>query len=139
MKIPRQESVHITIRKGDAGATVQQHPSNPIKTSYDLLWAELRREDKSPLTIQNTMRRILENYFKILGRIDFDKICDQFDGQEKAMCRSLFAWVNDGSHFSHDDAFYTLDQASINVYLDIFKQIFVKANQEAHYEMMMAI
>jgi wobble nucleotide-excising tRNase len=46
---------------------------------------------------------------------------------------------HDGSHFSHDDAFYTLDQASINVYLDIFKQIFVKANQEAHYEMMMAI
>lgn len=132
------ERTYWTVRKGDAGATVQQHLSNPIKTSYDLLWAELRREEKSPLTVQNTMRRILENYFKILGRIDFDKICDQFEGQQKAMCRSLFAWVNDGSHFSHDDAFYTFDQASIDVYLEIFKQVFVKANQEAHYDMMMA-
>ena len=133
------ERTYWTVRKGDDGATIQQHPSNPIKTSYDLLWAELRREPKSPLTVQNTMRRILENYFKILGRIDFDKICDQFEGQQKSMCRSLFAWVNDGSHFAHDDAFYTFDQASMEVYLDIFKQVFAKAGQEAHYDMMMAV
>nr|WP_315392244.1 AAA family ATPase [uncultured Duganella sp.] len=132
------ERTYWTVRKGDGGATVQRHPSNPIKTSYDLLWAELRRPDKSALTVQNTMRRILENYFKILGRIDFDEICEQFEGQQKVMCRSLFAWVNDGSHFSHDDAFYTFDQASIDVYLDLFKQVFVKAKQEAHYDMMMA-
>lgn len=131
------ERSYWTVRKGPGGATVEHHKSNPIKTSYDLLWEELRRPEKSPLTVQNTMRRILENYFKILGRMDFDKICDQFDGQQKAMCRSLFAWVNDGSHFSHDDAFYTFDQASIDTYLGIFKQVFVKSNQEAHYDMMM--
>lgn len=131
------ERSYWTVRKGPSGATVEHHKSNPIKTSYDLLWEELRRPEKSPLTVQNTMRRILENYFKILGRMDFDKICDQFDGQQKAMCRSLFAWVNDGSHFSHDDAFYTFDQASIDTYLGIFKQVFVKSNQEAHYDMMM--
>lgn len=132
------ERTYWTIRKGLGGATIEHHKSNPIKTSYDLLWEELRRPEKSPLTVQNTMRRILENYFKILGRIDFDEICDQFDGQQKAMCRSLFAWVNDGSHFSHDDAFYTFDQASIDIYMEIFKQVFVKCNQEAHYDMMMA-
>ncbi|NYE62463.1 wobble nucleotide-excising tRNase [Duganella sp. 1224] len=132
------ERTYWTVRKGDGGATVQLHKSNPIKTSYDLLWAELRRPDKSALTVQNTMRRILENYFKILGRIDFDKICDEFQGQQKAMCRSLFAWVNDGSHFAHDDAFYTFDEASIEVYMDIFKQVFMKTNQQAHYDMMMA-
>lgn len=131
------ERTYWTVRKSDGGAVVQNHKSNPIKTSYDLLWAELRRPDKAVLTVQNTMRRILENYFKILGRIDFDKICDEFEGQQKAMCRSLFAWVNDGSHFSHDDAFYTFDQASIDVYMDIFKQVFVKTNQQAHYDMMM--
>jgi wobble nucleotide-excising tRNase len=132
------ERTYWTIRKGLGGATIEHHKSNPIKTSYDLLWEELRRPEKSPLTVQNTMRRILENYFKILGRIDFDEICDQFDGQQKAMCRSLFAWVNDGSHFSHDDAFYTFDQASIDIYMEIFKQVFVKCNQQAHYDMMMA-
>ena len=132
------ERSYWTVRKGADGTTVERHKTNPIKTSYDLLWEELRRPDKSPLTIQNTMRRILENYFKILGRMDFDKICDSFEGQKKAMCRSLFAWVNDGSHFSHDDAFYTFDQASIDTYLGIFKQVFEKTNQQAHYDMMMA-
>jgi len=132
------ERTYWVVRKGDTSATVERHKSNPIKTSYDLLWAELRREVKSPLTIQNTMRRILENYFKILGRIDFEKICDQFEGQDKAICRSLFAWVNDGSHFAHDDAFFTLDDGAIDVYLEIFRQVFIKSEQQAHYDMMMS-
>ncbi len=131
------ERSYWTVRKSVDGAMVERHNVNPIKTSYDLLWAELRRAEKTPLTVQNTMRRILENYFKILGRMDFDRICDQFDGQQKVMCRSLFAWVNDGSHFSQDDAFYSFDQASIETYMDIFKQVFVKTNQQAHYDMMM--
>jgi wobble nucleotide-excising tRNase len=131
------ERSYWTVRKEPNGTTVERHTSNPIKTSYDLLWAELRRTPKSPLTVQNTMRRILENYFKILGRMDFDKICDQFDGPQKAKCRSLFAWVNDGSHFSHDDAFYTIDQASIETYMEIFRKVFEKSDHLAHYEMMM--
>lgn len=131
------ERSYWAVRKELAGTTVERHTSNPIKTSYDLLWEELRRPQKSPLTVQNTMRRILENYFKILGRMDFDKICDQFDGPQKAKCRSLFAWVNDGSHFSHDDAFYTFDQASIETYMEIFRQVFEKSDQLAHYDMMM--
>lgn len=131
------ERSYWAVRKELGGTVVERHKSNPIKTSYDLLWEELRRPQKSPLTVQNTMRRILENYFKILGRMDFDKICDQFDGQQKAKCRSLFAWVNDGSHFSHDDAFYTFDQASIETYMEIFKQVFEKSGQLAHYDMMM--
>lgn len=131
------ERSYWTVRKGADGAAVERYNSNPIKTSYDLLWEELRRPEKSPLTVQNTMRRILENYFKILGRMDFDWICDQFDGQQKAMCRSLLAWVNDGSHFSHDDAFYAFDQASIATNLEIFKQVFEKCGQKSHYDMMM--
>lgn len=131
------ERSYWAVRKNLNGTTVERHTSNPIKTSYDLLWEELRRPQKSVLTVQNTMRRILENYFKILGRMDFDAICDQFDGTHKAKCRSLFAWVNDGSHFSHDDAFYTFDQASIETYMEIFKQVFEKSGQLAHYDMMM--
>jgi wobble nucleotide-excising tRNase len=133
------ERTYWIVRKGDSGATIERHKSNPIKTSYDLLWAELKQDNRSPLTIQNSMRRILENYFKILGRIDFDKICDMFVGHDKVICRSLFAWVNDGSHFAHDDAYYTLDDGAIEVYLEIFKQVFVKTEQEAHYAMMMAV
>lgn len=135
----KDERSYWVVRKTDGGAMVERHPTNPIKTSYDLLWGELRRKDRSKLTIQNTLRRILENYFKILGDIDFDAICEEFDGKDKVMCRSLFAWVNDGSHFAHDDAFFTFDDAAIEVYLDIFKQVFIKTNQLPHYEMMMGI
>lgn len=132
------ERSYWTVRKGSDGSVVKRHESNPVKTSYDLLWEELRHPHKNHLTVQNTMRRILENYFKVLGRMDFDKICDKFEGQEKILCRSLFSWINDGSHFSNDDAFYAFDEESIERYLEIFKQIFVKMEQQAHYDMMMA-
>lgn len=42
---------------------------NPIKTSYELLWQELKNNSHASLiTTQNVMRRILENYFSILGK-----------------------------------------------------------------------
>lgn len=60
--------------------------------------------------------------------MDFDDICDMFEERQKVMCRPLFAWVNEGSHFAHDDVFYTFDQASIDIYMEILKQIFVKTD-----------
>lgn len=124
------------VRKSENFTKIEPHDSNPIKTSYELLWAELRRPDRSNLTIQNTIRRILENYFKILGGVDPDTICEKFGGREKFICKSLFSWVNDGSHFSHDDIFVS-DGASVDTYLQVFKEIFYKLNHDAHYRMMM--
>ncbi|EKD47544.1 MAG: hypothetical protein ACD_66C00015G0001, partial [uncultured bacterium] len=95
---PKDETFWV-VRKPNDISVVESHPCNPITTSYDLLWDELRKTDRSTLTIQNTMRRILENYFKILGGIDLNDICDQFDGKDKVTCKSLISWVNDGSHF----------------------------------------
>ena len=48
----------------------------------------------------------------------------------------LFSWVNDGSHFAHDDIFVS-DGASVDTYLQVFKDIFYKLNHDAHYRMMM--
>jgi wobble nucleotide-excising tRNase len=124
------------VRKRDHFTKIEPHESNPIKTSYELLWAELRRPDRSNLTIQNTLRRILENYFKILGGVDPDTICAKFEGREKFICKSLFSWVNDGSHFAHDDIFVS-DGASVDTYLEVFKNVFYKLKHDAHYRMMM--
>lgn len=135
----KDERSYWVVRKNDGGAVVERHPTNPIKTSYDLLWAELRSEKRSNLTIQNTLRRILEYYFKILGGVDFDAICEKFEGKEKVICKSLFSWVNDGSHYAHDDVFFTLDDAAIDAYLDIFKRVFIKTDHLRHYEMMMGV
>ena len=128
-----------TVKKSNQGSKIQRHETNPIKTSYELLWIEVRNPDRDNLAIQNTMRRILENYFKILGNVDPDDICDKFDGKEKLICRSLFSWVNDGSHSAHDSLYVSIDDSIVESYLSVFKDIFVKTKHVAHYEMMMGI
>jgi len=132
-----KEETFWVIRKRDACSTIDKHDSNPIKTSYDLLWDEVRRADRSKLTIQNTLRRILENYFKILGGIDLHKLGEKFEGKEKAVCSSLISWINDGSHFAHDDLYVSLDDAQVETCLKVFEDIFKKSDHHAHYRMMM--
>lgn len=140
---PKRQDVAMTeesftvVRKSDLESKIEMHNSNPIKTSYELLWSEIRRSDRSKLTIQNTMRRILENYFKILGGVDSDKICAMFEGKDKLICKSLFSWINDGSHFASDDLFVAIDDGMIDTYLKVFREIFVKSEHLAHYKMMM--
>jgi len=125
------------VRKAGLGSKVQKHSSNPIKTSYELLWEEVRKDDRTNLSIQNTLRRILENYFKILGSWDPDKICDLFDGKEKLVCKSLFSWINDGSHSALDDLYASTDPSLVDNYLILFRAIFEKTGHGEHYKMMM--
>ena len=125
-----------TVRKASQESKLQAHETNPIKTSYELLWSEVRNTDRDNLSIQNTLRRILESYFKILGNVDPDEICDHFDGKEKLICRSLFSWVNDGSHFAHDSLYVSIDDSMVDGYLSVFEKIFDKTGHGAHYKMM---
>ena len=78
-----------TIRKVNGLSTIQNHKSNPITTAYALLWSEVREKNLASQTIQNTLRRILEHYFRILGGISYDGILDKFDGEDKIICNSL--------------------------------------------------
>lgn len=125
------------VRKPGLASKVEKYPSNPIKTSYELLWAEVRKSDRSNLGIQNTLRRILENYFKILGGIDFDELCAMFDGKERLICKSLCSWVHDGSHYAQDDLYISIDDSTVDNYLRVFRAIFEKSKHAAHYKMMM--
>lgn len=124
------------VRKPELVSTIERWSSNPVKTSYDLLWAELRREGPKPAGIQNTLRRILENYFKILGGIDLDELCEGFTGVDKLICRSLVSWVHDGSHFVQDDLDAPTDHTP-EAFLRVFERIFESRGQGAHYRMMM--
>ena len=126
-----------TVRKSNQESKIRYHETNPIKTSYELLWIEVRNPDRDNLAIQNTMRRILENYFKILGNVDPDDICGHFEGKEKLICRTLFSWVNDGSHFAHDSLYVSIDDSMVESYLSVFKRIFEETKHIAHYNMMM--
>lgn len=113
--------------------------NNPIKTSYELLWEELKSNTNASLiTTQNIMRRILENYFSILGKTKDDTIVDSFSTiEEKMICRSLLSWINDGSHTIPDDLYIDSYTDSVERYKQIFKEVFIKMGHEAHYKMMM--
>lgn len=84
------------IRKLSGRSEINPHVQNPVKSSYDLLWQEVRRENPSSAVIQNVLRRILEHYFTFYGGIDSDEIVDSFEGKDKMICAALFAWINDG-------------------------------------------
>ncbi|WP_072389385.1 AAA family ATPase [Hyphomicrobium sp. CS1BSMeth3] len=124
------------VRKQNDASILTTYNYNPIKTSYELLWSEVRNANRSTLTIQNTLRRILESYFKLLGNMDRDEIVAKFGGQEKQICGSLFSWVNDGSHATHDDLYVSADASIVDRYLDVFQKIFEKTGHIGHYEMM---
>lgn len=125
------------VRKPDRFSRIEGFDKNPIKTSYQLLWAELARNPLPALTIQNTMRRILENYFKILGNIDTHVIIEKFNGQEKVQCQSLISWVNDGSHYSPDDLYVAISDGMAHSYMKIFFKVFKAMDHMPHYKMMM--
>jgi wobble nucleotide-excising tRNase len=114
--------------------------NNPIHSSYGLLWQEYNSKDvKSSLTIQNIMRRIIENYFKLLGKFGDDELIQNFpNGEEQEICRSLISWINDGSHSINDDLFIELQDRTVEMYKSVFRNIFIYTKHEGHYNMMMA-
>jgi len=135
--VAMNEETFWVVRRPGPVSTLERHPTNPIKTSYELLWSEVRNPNRSKLTIQNILRRILENYFKILGGIDLDSLCMMFTGKEMIICKSLCSWVHDGSHYAHDDFYVAIDDAMVDAYLNVFKGIFERTGHSAHYKMMM--
>lgn len=130
------------LRKNKEKSYIQRYgKDNPIRGSYELLWDELKTSgNQSIMTIQNTMRKIYETYFRILGRYDDTKVLSSFpDVQEKEICRSLLCWVNDGSHCVQDDFYAMPDADLVEKYKDVFKRIFEATNHIEHYNMMMGV
>lgn len=130
------------VRKNDGITSICPYGTeNPISTSYELLWKELKDDTNAPLiSIQNIMRRIIENYFSMLGRKRDEYLEEQFDSTEdKMICRSLLYWINDGSHSIPDDLFIDPYTDAVPRYKKVFRQIFIKSGHLAHYNMMMGI
>lgn len=124
------------VKKQLQGSVVQRCETNPVRSAYELLWEDVRSENISSVSIQNTLRRILENYFTMWGGMGKDEICALFDGREKQICQSLFSWVNDGSHSIHDDLYINHGDQTNETYLQVFRSVFEKAGQIGHYIMM---
>lgn len=136
---PFTEESFWMVKKLSTGTIVERCTENPIKSAYELLWSEVKSANLSSLTLQNTLRRILENYFTMWGGKGKDEICEMFEGREKLICQSLFSWVNDGSHSIHDDLYINHGTQTNESYLRVFKQIFERSEQLGHYNMMMGV
>lgn len=129
-------------KRAGKSSEVQQHESeNPIRTVYKSLWDEVARAvdfpGESSIGLQNVMRRILENYFRILGGIKDDELIDRFENELQPIVRSLFSWVNEGSHSIIEPLYYSPTAVSTSLFLDVFENIFIKSGHGEHYKMMM--
>lgn len=128
------------VKKFDESSSIDEYAENPIQTTYEMLWRELYNLDKvNKATIFNTLRRILEYYFNIIGGLDYEKCIHSFDGEDKLLCRALVSWINDGSHFVNDDMMMYVEPEGIEKYLSVFKLIFYNMGHLNHYNMMMKI
>jgi len=130
--------IYWRLKKKEEVTSVEVSKENKIFTSYDLLWEVIRDENSSKVSIFNTMRRILEYYFNVIGGINYEKCINQFEGEEKVICKSLLSCINEESHIINDDFSMCFDEDNIDKCLKVFKGIFIKLNQENHYNMMMS-
>lgn len=132
------EVQYYIIRKKDEISGIDVYTENPIRTSYELLWDEIKDSSHySCKGIFNAMRRILEHYFQIIGGINYEDCISRFDGEDKLICKSLVAYINDGSHSIFDEVMICLDESTIDKYKRVFALIFEKLNHKDHYNMMM--
>ncbi len=139
-KNKRNDRKYYVVRKVNNVSKINPYDINPIKSTYQLLWDELKREPNDCINLQNAMRRIIEFYFNTLANINEENLPDKFQDQnEKTICRSLIAWMNIGSHEIFDDINYSFLEANIEKYKEVFKKIFEATNHLAHYNMMMNI
>jgi wobble nucleotide-excising tRNase len=133
-----KEESYWVVRKLDNKSNIIPYDDNPIQTTYELLWREARNvEEVNKATIYNSLRRILEYYFNIIGGLDYENCINEFEGEEKIICKSLISWINDGSHFINEDLIVYTELESVEKYLNVFKSIFEKMGHISHYEMMM--
>lgn len=125
------------IRKINEETHISEYEKNQIHSSYELLWQEYKNPNTDAALICNTMRRILEHYFNVIGHANYEKLISEFSGQDKLICQSLLAYINIGSHIINDDFHLSISNDMVDKYKGVFKKVFENTNQINHYNMMM--
>ena len=135
----RDEVLFGVIRKDNNVSTYKEYEKNPIQTTYQILWEELRSDKVSVASSFNSMRRILEYYFNTIGGLNYEKCISEFEGNDKIICKALISCINDGSHYINDDFMILFTAEDMESNLRVFRAIFEKMNHIDHYNMMMKI
>lgn len=133
---------YFIVRKVNGLSQIQEYGyNNPIKNSYELLWDNLRKKDYNDDSNLNTMRRILEQYFHIIGNGNPNnnnkELINSFDEKDRLLVKSLLSYINDGSHTIMDGLYIVPDENLNQTAFKVFRQIFEKLGHINHYKMMM--
>lgn len=142
--INKSKTGYWMITKANNLSIIRKYDKNPISSTYEMLWDEVKNAAVDPagsntLSLSNTMRRIVEYYFRFLGGIDLSTFHLQFPDGERQVFKSLITWAHAGSHSAFDDYSATPNLYSSEIYLKVFKDLFDKTKHNAHYEMMMRL
>lgn len=139
----RPDTVFWILRKGKKWTSVDSYGAeNPISSTYELLWVEMRSEEKiSSVMLKNAMRRILEYYFTVFGQFsNIKNLPYKFATiEEQMICKSLISWVHDGSHDIADELHVSDYDETDQRYKNVFRSIFDVNGQLGHYNHMMKI
>lgn len=131
---------HVLSKDANAKSIHRRYESTPILSAYDQLWEEVRvaasDQGVASHSLQNSMRRILENYFRLTGGMSTDFTAGMNKGEALA-ANSLLSWMNDGSHNLPWQIDYSFDGTDAKTLVGVFRKIFEAANQVQHFEMMM--
>ena len=134
----RTDTGYHIIRKVNNKSDIKFYKTNPIKTTYQLLWGVVKNENADCICLQNSMRRIIEFYFNTLADLNEEELLGKFkDQNEHKICRSLISWMNVGSHDVFSSIDYSPTSTEIDNFKNVFKSIFCETGHSAHYNMMM--
>lgn len=140
--IDKKKTGYWMISKSNNHSIIKEYEKNPVSSTYEMLWDEIRESQVNPtesstISIANTMRRIIEHYFSLLGGEDLSKYHLKFPDGERQVFKSLISWANAGSHSAFDDYSATPNMYNAETYLKVFKDFFEHSGHIAHYNMMM--
>ncbi|MCC8183085.1 MAG: AAA family ATPase [Clostridiales bacterium] len=148
-----RSAVKLCVRQR-AGAPGEWENYNPVQSSYEALWEELR-DVQTVNAAKNVMRRILSYYFLQICGYDSEALRkrlleteenrqrflvpsgdDRTDTANYEMALSLLSGI-DGAGSMKDEPDYVEDTDDIDAYRRIFRLIFEALGQTQHYDMMM--
>ena len=127
---------YFLIRKKGSVSEIDESESNPIRSSYQLLW-DVVRSDSPNVAKLNCMRQILSYYFNFIGGDNYEQLIDRFEDEDKLIARSLISAINQGSHVVPEDIDINLNYGNLDNLEKAFYLFFKFTNQEEHYNMMM--
>lgn len=132
---PKGKYKFLVIREPDRETEICDYKGkNPINSIYESLWLEVKN---GGVSLPNSMRRILEYFFKFLGDTKLNELPKKFEGSDKTLVNALLSWVHAGSHSSIEDIDFAFDDYGDKKQEKVFKAIFEETGYIDHYNMMM--